>query len=169
MNPETANILIVGGLLLAAAGVGAYYLARYLKGSVSITLSRNSFNAGEAVEGSFELQARKEIRANALTASVAAYETVRERDFKGRSKTRTREIYRTGQTLEQARVYPAGYRGNYNFRIPLPDGRFGSGGVMMGGALDFLGGASRNVSWKVEVRLDAEGVDLAAGEKIYVG
>ena len=53
MNPETANTLIVAGLLLAAAGVGAYYLARYLKGSISIILPRNSFNAGEAVEGSF--------------------------------------------------------------------------------------------------------------------
>ena len=169
MNPETANTLIIAGLLLAAAGGGAYYLTRYLKGSISIRLPRNSFNAGEAVEGSFELLARKEISANALTAFVAAYETVRERDFKGRSKTHTREIYRTGQALEQARVYPAGYRGSYNFRIPLPDGRFGAGGAMMGSTLGFLSGASRNVSWKVEVRLDAEGVDLASGEKIYVG
>jgi hypothetical protein len=169
MNPETTNTLVVGGLILAAAGVGAYYLARYLKGSVSIMLARNSFNAGEAVEGSFELLARKEISANTLTAFVAAYETVRERDFRGRSKTRTREIYRTGQTVEQARVYPAGYRGSYNFRIPLPDGHFGGGGAMLGSTLGFLSGASRNVSWKVEVRLDAEGVDLGASEKIYVG
>ncbi len=169
MNPETTNILIVGGLLLAAAGVGAYYLARYLKGSISIMLARNSFSAGEVVEGSFELLARKEIKANALTAAVAAYETVRERDFKGRSKTHTREIYRTGQTLEQARVYPAGYRGSYNFRIPLPDGHFSGGGAMLGSTLGFLSGASRKVSWKVEVRLDAEGVDLASSEKIYVG
>lgn len=169
MDAETTNLILIAVVVLGAAGAAAYYIARYLKGSITIALPRSSFNAGEAVEGSFELLARREISGNALTAALVASETTTERDFKGRSRRHTREIFRTGQTVEQARVYPAGYKGSYNFRITLPDGQFAAGGPMLGGTLGFLLGANRRVSWKVEVRLDAAGVDLASSEKIYVG
>lgn len=169
MNPETTNLIVIAAVVLAAGGAAAYYIARYLKGSVTISLPRASFNAGEAVEGSFELLARKEINGNALIADIVASETTTERDFKGRSRRHTREIFRTGQTVEQARVYPAGYRGSYSFKIILPDGQFAAGGPMLGGTLGFLMGGNRRVSWRVEVRLDAAGVDLSSSERIYVG
>lgn len=169
MDAETTNLILIAAIVLGAAGAAAYYIARYLKGSIAIALPRSSFNAGEEVTGTFELLARKEIRANALIAEVVASETVTERDFKGRRRQHTREIYRNGRMVEQGRVYPAGYRASYEFRVPLPDGQFSPGGAMMGGTLGFLMGANRRVSWRLEVRLDAEGVDLASSERIYVG
>ncbi len=169
MAPETINLLIIAAVAAALLGAAAYFVARFLKGRLKINLARESFAPGEAVEGSFELLAKKEIRGNALTAALVASETYTERDFKGRSRRKTREIYRTGQPVEGARVYPAGYRADYNFKIAIPAGDLGGGGgSILGGALNLLGGLGSRVEWRVEVRLDAEGVDLSSSRRIYV-
>lgn len=170
MTPDQINTLLVFAALAAVAGVAAYYLARYLKGSITINLPRTAFNAGEQVEGSFQLLTRKEVNANNLTAALVATEVTKERGYKGRTTTHTREIYRSGQTLEHARVYPAGYQANYNFKIAAPESAqpFGQGTVL-GSTMEMLAGLGRRVDWRVEVRLDAEGVDLAASKKISVG
>lgn len=170
MTPDQTNTLLVFTALAAVAGVAAYYIARYLKGSITISLPRTAFNGGEQVEGSFQLLTRKEVQANNLTAALVATETTRERGYKGRTTTHTREVYRSGQTLDHARVYPAGYQASYNFKIAAPEGAqsFGQGSAL-GTALGTLSGFGRRVSWRVEVRLDAEGVDLAASRKISVG
>ncbi|HAN05934.1 MAG TPA: hypothetical protein DCW72_03885 [Elusimicrobia bacterium] len=170
MTPDRINTLLVFAALAAVAGVAAYYLARYLKGSITISLPRTAFNGGEQVEGSFQLITRKEVNANNLTAALVATETTRERGYKGRTTTHTREIYRGGQTLEHARVYPAGYQGSYNFKIAAPEGAqpFGQDSAL-GSALGLLTSFGRRIDWRVEVRLDAEGVDLAASRKISVG
>lgn len=170
MTPDQINTLLVFAALAAVAGVAAYYIARYLKGSITINLPRTAFNGGEQVEGSFQLLTRKEVNANNLTAALVATEVTKERGYKGRTTTHTREIYRSGQTLEHARVYPAGYQANYNFKIMAPEGAqpFGQDSVL-GTAMGMLSGFGRRIDWRVEVRLDAEGVDLAASRKISVG
>ena len=170
MTPDQINALLVLAAVAAVAGVAAYYLAHYLKGSITINLPRTAFNGGEQVEGSFQLLTRKEVNANNLTAALVATETTKERGYKGRTTTHTREIYRSGQTLEHARVYPAGYQANYNFKITAPEGAqpFGQDSAL-GTAMGMLSGFGRRIDWRVEVRLDAEGVDLAASKKIAVG
>ncbi len=169
MAPETVNLLIIGVVLAAVLGAAAYFVARFLKGKIKINMPRDSFSQGETVEGSFELLAKKEIRGNELLAALVATESYTERDFKGRSRRKTREIYRTGQQVEAGRVYPAGYRADYNFKIALPPGQVGGGGgSLLGGALNLLGSFGSRVEWRVEVRLDAEGVDLASSRRIYV-
>ena len=170
MTPDQINTLLVFAALAAVAGVAAYYIARYLKGSITINLPRTAFNGGEQVEGSFQLLTRKEVNANNLTAALVATEVTKERGYKGRTTTHTREIYRSGQTLEHARVYPAGYQASYNFKIAAPESTqpFGQDSAL-GTAMGMLSGFGRRIDWRVEVRLDAEGVDLAASRKISVG
>ncbi|MCM2268265.1 MAG: arrestin family protein [Elusimicrobiales bacterium] len=170
MSPELVDLLIIGAVIAGALGAAAYFVARFLKGSVKINLPKETFTPGEQVEGAFELTAKKEINANELTAALVARESYHERDYKGRSRRKTREIYRVGQVVEGARVYPAGYTANYNFKIALPAGelRGGVGGSLLGGALNLLGGLGSRIEWSVEVRLDADGVDLASSKRIYV-
>lgn len=169
MGSDPFGMLIMAALAIAAAGFVVYYLLRYLKGSITISLPEMAYNPGEAVEGTFELVTRREIRANNLTAALVATEVTRERGYNGRSHTHTREIYRAGQTLEHAKDFPAGYSAVYNFKIALPAQQGRSGGEgFLGQALDMISGMGRRVNWKVEVRLDAEGVDLAASQGISV-
>lgn len=167
IGSENTIILLVAGAALA--GVGVYFLLRWLKGSITISLPAGYFSPGQEIEGSCELLTRKEVRGNSLTAALVATESVRERGYNGKSRTTTREIYRGGQTLEQARVYPPGFTATYNFKlaVPAPAGA-AAGGSLLGQALNMLGSLGRTVRWKVEVRLDAEGVDLAASERVQV-
>lgn len=155
------------GIAAAVAAIAGYFIARYLKGSITISLPGTAFNQGDTVEGSFELLTRKEVKGNGLTACLVASETTREYR-NGKSHSHTREIYRSGQTLENAKEYPAGYKAAYNFKLAVPAEQ-GAGGSVLGQALNMLGGLNRRISWKVEVRLDAEGVDLASSQKISVG
>lgn len=169
MGTDNINLLIIAAVIAAVAGAAAYFVARFLKGRIRISLPRASFAAGEMVEGSFALEAKKEIRGNGLLAALVATETYTERDFKGRSHRKTREVQRISHTVEAARVYPPGYTANYNFKIGLPAGGLGGDvGAALGGVLSLLGGFGRRVDWRVEVRLDAEGVDLASSERIHV-
>lgn len=169
MAPETVNTLLIAVFSAAILGAAAYFIARYLKGSIRITLPRDAFSPGEQVEGSFELEAKKEIRANELLAALVASERYTERDHRGRRRTRTREIYRDKRTIEGPRVYPAGYKGNHNFKIALPAGGVGGGTSLLGGALGVSIGFGTRVEWRVLVQLDAEGVDLSSSKSIRVG
>lgn len=169
MGTDPAAAFLVLGGVVALGAVCGYFLIRYLKGSINISLPAAAFDPGGQVEGCFELLTRREIKGNALTAALVATETVRERGYNGKSHTHTRELFRAGQTLEQARDYPAGYKASYNFKLPVPAPRGQAGGEsILGKALDLLTSAGRRVSWKVEVRLDAEGVDLAASRSVTV-
>ncbi|MDO8803136.1 MAG: hypothetical protein Q7R35_01780 [Elusimicrobiota bacterium] len=173
MNPELVKVLLAAAVIIGAGLAAGYYIVRYLKGSITISLPGTGFSPGDQVEGSFQLLTRREVRGNALTAALVASETTRERGYNGKSTTHTREIFRTGQTLEREKVYPAGYTANYDFKIAVPSEQAPAGsGSMMGQALNMLtslGGLGRRISWKVEVRLDAEGVDLASTRNITVG
>lgn len=169
MSPETVNLLLIVAVIAAVLGAAAYFLARFLKGSIRITLQKESFAPGEQVEGSLELEAKKDIQASELVAALVATESYTERDYKGRSRRRTREIYRVRQVVEGARSYPAGHKGNYNFKIALPAGELRGDVSMLGGTLGQLMGLGGRVEWRVDVRLDAEGVDLASSRRIYVG
>lgn len=169
MHPETINLLIIGAITAAVLGVAGYFIARWLKGSISITLPGTSFDFGGQVAGSFELLARKEISGNRLFAAVVATETRRERGYNGKSHTHTEEVWRTEQQLEGAKAYPAGHRSRHSFSLQLPPQDFNRSDSMLGQAAQFIFGGSRRLNWSLEVRLDAEGVDLAASKRIYVG
>lgn len=171
MEQGTIQVLVIVIAVAALGGVAAYFVARYLKGSINISLAGTDFDYGAEVRGSFDLLARKEIKGNSLTASIVAKETRRERGLDGKSHTHTSEVYRYGQTLESAKVYPAGTTTRYEFLLHVPAERpSGLGGSALGqvlnAGLNLLGG--RRLNWSVEVRLDAEGVDLAASRTIRV-
>ncbi|MDD2805563.1 MAG: hypothetical protein PHV33_08415 [Elusimicrobiales bacterium] len=170
MDPEMTKLLVIGAAVAAAAGVAAYFIARYLKGSITISLPRTAFNPGEQLEGACQLITRKEVRGNNLSVALVATETVRERGYNGKSRTHTHEIYRAGYILEAAKVYPPGFTANYQFKLDVPAEQASFGGdSILGQAVGLLGSLGRRITWRVEVRLDAEGVDLASSQNISVG
>lgn len=169
MNPEYTSVLVISIAAIVLLSVAGYFIARYLKGRIEISLPSTAFNYGETVAGSFELLARKEIQGNRLFAALIATETRRERGLNGKSHTHTEEVWRAEQQLEPARVYAAGQGARYEFKLQLPPQNFNSPDSALGQAAQFLFGGSRRINWRLEVRLDAEGVDLAASKRLSLG
>ncbi len=172
MPKETILILIavaVGGGIVAAI---AYYVARFMRGSIKLSMSRTTFNPGDAITGSFDLLTKKPIQGNQLVVSLIGVEITKTRRDGG-SRTRSQEIYRDEVVLEEAKEYQAGQTSKHEFEIAAPNtsepGFMNSAlGKTLGAALSFLGNRRKRLKWKIEARLDAKGVDLKATKSIRI-
>lgn len=171
--------VLIGGLAVAVlviAGVAAYYIIRYMKGSIKFTMPRTGFGAGEMVTGSFELAVKKPIQGNRLVVSLIGDEIeTYYRD--GKRRTRSREVYRDEKVIEDARSYQPGHRAVHEFEIQAPSD--GSSQVpsevpenavlqTVVGVAKALSGRRRRLKWRIEARLDAKGVDLATSKSVTI-
>lgn len=169
-NPILILILAAIGLVLAI--VAGYYVVRFMRGSIKITMVRTSYNAGETITGSFELHTKKPIEGNKLTVSLIGTQVTKTyRD--GKSRTRSHEVYRNETVIEEAKHYPAEYRSTHEFEISTPNAsapNFASSPIFQGlaTAMRMLSDRHTYLKWRVEARLDAKGVDLAASKKVTV-
>lgn len=161
-------ILAVIGVVLAT--VAGYYLVRFMRGSIKLTLSRVTFNPGDTITGSFELHTKKPIEGNKLTASLIGKQVTKTRRG-GKTRTHSHEIYRDEKVLEDATRYPAGHKSTHEFEIAVPNSNapdFANSPVFqtLGTAMRMLSDRHTYLKWRVEVRLDAKGVDLATSKKV---
>ena len=165
----TVVAVALGGGILSTV---LYYVVRCMRGSLKMSLPRTTFNPGDAIEGRFDLQAKQAIQGNKLIASLIGVQTSEYHEH-GRTQRRSQEIYRDEVTLEDARLYPAGYTRSYDFRIVVPAAP-GSGfvnsslGKTLAVVLDVIGNRRMQLRWTVEARLDAKGVDLATAKTISI-
>ncbi len=172
MSAEVLKILIPAILVLGASLVAGYFILRFMRGSIKITLAKNSFNEGEQITGSFELTTRKEIDGNRLYVMLVGKEVTKERRG-DKTRTHTREIYRDEVTIEEAKTFSAGETKNYDFQLATPSSA-GSDflssplGKTLKVGMELLGGRRSYLQWIVEARLDAKGVDLSSHKKITV-
>ncbi len=172
MSAEILKIVIPAILVLAVVIVAGYYFIRFTRGSIKITLAKNSFNEGEQITGSFELTTRKEIDGNRLYVMLVGKEVTKERRG-DKTRTHTREIYRDELTIEEAKTFPAGQTMNYDFQLATPSSAgpdFLSSplGKTLKVGMELLGGRRSYLRWIVEARLDAKGVDLSSRKKVTV-
>jgi len=172
MLAEILKIAIPAIVLLVVALVAGYYIMRFMRGSMKITLVKNSFNEGEQITGSFELVTRKEINGNRLYVMLVGKEVTKERRG-DKTRTHTREIYRDEVTIEEAKTFSAGETLNYDFQLATPSSSgsdFVSSplGKTLKVGMELLGGRRSYLQWMMEARLDAKGVDLACRKKITV-
>ena len=170
MPPEILKIVIPAVIVLVVALIAGFYIIRFMRGSIKMTLTKNSFSPGEQLTGSFELITRKEIDGNRLFVSLIGKEVTKERHG-DKTRTRTREIYRDEVTIEDAKIFAAGATANYNFELATPsssgpDFLDSTLGKTLKVGMELLGGRRTHLQWMVEARLDAKGVDLAAQKKI---
>ena len=167
-------ILILAGLGLVVLAVAAYYIMRFMKGSMKLTLPRTTFGAGEAITGSFELLVKKPIEGKKLIVSLIAKE-VETYYRNGKRHTRTHEVYRDEKIIEEARSYHPGHKATHEFEIQAPGDGSSQAQVpdnaiaqTIVGVAKALGAGRRRLKWRVEARLDAKGVDLATSTKVMV-
>jgi hypothetical protein len=172
-------IIVIAVLVLIVLGIGGYFGARRMRGTIKMTLDRRGVNAGEQLNGNFMLTTRKAIEGKRLFAALIGKEVTREqyRDSNNRQQTRTnsREIYRDEQTIEDARLFPAGMNQEYSFTLNAPaqgsqDAGFTEStlGQTLRLGMELMGGRRTHLEWQVSVRLDAKGIDLNDNEKVTV-
>ena len=171
--PENTSLIVICTILgLLLVGVIAYFVMRFLRGSIKLTMPQTSFGAGQMISGSFDLMTKKSIQGNQLFVTLRG---VKETKIRDGEKTRTRrdEIYCDQVTLEDAREYPAGYSAKYDFQISTPNVQspefMNSGiGQTLVSAFRLLSDRRTRIKWKIEARLDAKGIDLAASKSLQL-
>jgi hypothetical protein len=169
-NPILILILAAIGVVMAI--VAGYYVIRFMRGSIKLTLVRTGYNAGETITGSFELHTKKPIEGNKLTVSLIGTQVTK--TYQGeKSRTRSHEVYRNETVIEEAKHYPAEHRSTHEFKISTPNSsapNFASSPVFQGlaTAMGMLSDRQSYLKWRVEARLDAKGVDLVASKKVTV-
>jgi hypothetical protein len=169
------GLLIVGGVVGGVVlSIAAYYIIRFMRGSIKLSLPKTIFNPGDTISGSFELQTKKDLEGNKLLISLIGVEITKSY-HNGKQRTHTHEIYRDSVIVEEARPYPAGYLANYTFSIQAPDQQAPASellnstiGKTLTAAFQLLGNRSSQLKWKIEARLDAKGVDLATSKAISI-
>ena len=156
MLGEVLKIAIPAIVVLAVVLVAGYYIIRFMRGSIKITLSKNSFNEGEPITGSFELITRKEIDGNRLYVMLVGKEVTKEGRGE-KARTRTIEIYRDELTIEEAKTFSAGKTMKYDFELRTPSSAgpdFGSSalGKTLKVGMELLGGRRSYLKWIVDAR-----------------
>ncbi len=167
-------ILIIIAVVAGAAllGVAIYYVLRFMRGSIKISLQKTAFEPGETIQGSVYLVTKKDIQGNKLVVSLIGKQEIKTRRGE-KTETEQREIYRNEVLIEDARQYSAGYSATYDLEIPVPDPK--SQELMnmpmmkqMISAIRILGNTRSRMKWRVEARLDAKGIDLATSQTVSI-
>jgi predicted small secreted protein len=163
-------IAAVAGVVLV--GVAVYYVMRFMRGSIKLTLQKTAFNAGETIRGSFQLITKKDIQSNKLVVSLIGKQVIKT-NRGDKTETEHREIYRNEVMIEDSRLYRAGHNAKHDFELPVPDPK--SQELMnnpmiqkMALALRILGSTRSHMKWSVEARLDARGIDLVTSQPVSI-
>lgn len=162
-------IVVFGGIL---AAIIVYHILRYLRGSIKLSIPCTAFNPGDTIAGTFELLTKKEIQGNKLLVSLIGTKTVKTH-HDGKTRTRTEEVYRDEVVIEGEKTYFAGYTATHAFQVKAPNQQApdflnAQVGQILGAAIRLLGDPSSRITWKIEVRLDAKGVDLATSRSVSI-
>jgi len=173
MSDNLIFLIFAAVIGIAVIAIITYYVMRFLRGSIALNLKKTAFNPGETINGSLDLVTRKVLTGNKLIVSLIGDKVTRYYEGDER-KTRSHEIHRSEILLEDAREYPAGHTATHDFEIHIPGntGTAPSGdsalGQVLSAASQLINDRDIYYEWKVEARLDAEGVDLAKSKKISI-
>ncbi|KEI72459.1 hypothetical protein [Endozoicomonas elysicola] len=173
MSDNTLGLLIAAVVAAGLVAVVIYFIVRFLRGTIELSLPRSAYNPGESIIGSFKLHTKKAIQGNQLLVSLIGIEKTRRRKDDGSYETYSEEVYRDDVVVEEARAYSAGYLSNYDFEVTIPEINDSHPiNPMVGQALSavfsMLSQRSVKLDWKLEVRLDARGIDLATSRSISI-
>jgi hypothetical protein len=172
MSKNTILTLIAVVVGCGIISIIAYYVIRSMKGSIKLFLQGTAFNPGDTITGSFDLNVKRPIQGNRLTASLIGVQTTTTRR-NGKTETHSHEIYRNEQLIEEAREYGSGHSGKHEFRIDVPktgapEFMNSALGQVLSAASFLLSDRRTELKWRVEVRLDAKGVDLATSRRVSI-
>ena len=158
---------IIAVVSVVLIGVAAYYITRFMKGSIKLSVDRSTYTSGDPITGSFLLETKKSLEGT-LTVSLIGTKVSTYYDHENRRKTRRDEFFRDRVVIERRRKFKAG---NKRFKFEVPSPQMQEPGFMdskIGRLITGILNSGRNsrMEWKVEARLDMKGVDLAASKRV---
>ena len=187
-----AILYIICGVIGATViGIASYYIARAMKGSLKIVVSRKNVRSGEPIAGRVTVKAKKAIDVDRLYIRLVGERQVRKRNHSGDgTSTSWLEFYRDEADVMMDEHLQAGFSGTYEFSMNAPtvpqlqdhihavtdkitdniDNDFAKSLVKGVGQLAETGSRlnSGRKRWRVISRLETKGVDLGASQKIHV-
>lgn len=183
-------LFLLGGLAAVILGMFGFLYLASLKGTVRLDLPIKEYNPGDTIKGSFELQTKKAVEGNKLTASLIGvlYTSDRTRDGRitvghiesvGHKGVRHKgaghkEVFREEVLIEEARQYPVRHWQMYEFEINTPnpdtpefkDSKLGKELATL--AEPVFQHIRVRMKWQVEIRLDAKGIDIVGQDEIKI-
>jgi predicted small secreted protein len=172
MENNTILIIIAVVAGIAIIAVAGYHIARYMRGSIKLSLPQTAFDPGATINGSFELTTRKAIEGKQLVVRLIGTEITETRK-NDKTETRHHEIFRNEKLIEMERDYQAGFVKTYEFEIPVP--KFNAPeflnspvGIAIASAASVLTNRRTRIEWKLQARLMAKGIDLVGSKKISI-
>jgi len=147
------------------------FIAKKRKGQLKITVSWEKFSCGDTITWEIYLKAKKTIKWNKLTVTLACDQTTYSYDSDGNSKTRTKRIYEENKTITEAREYPAWTEQNHTFEFKIPHKEEKQAESVLGKALlkaAKIFGNKWKITRKIETRLDAKWLDITGSKKINI-
>lgn len=174
MSDKAILVLVIIVFGAVAVAVAAYYIARLMRGKITLFMPRTTFNPGDTITGTLDLHTKKAIEGNKLIVSLIGQQVTKTfKEGKSGGHSRTTEVYRDEVLLEEAKAYPAGSTSTHPFEISAPDMNTpeflnSAAGQALTVAFRLLSNRSTRFKWKVEGRLDAKGIDLAASKPVVI-
>lgn len=167
-----ANISVILGIAaLAAIAIASYSYLRSAKGTIELTLDQTVFQAGDTITGQLILTTKKPVQGERLVVSLVGTEKHKTRDHRNTSRTKETEVLRQDILIEAGRDYPTGTIVEHIFSIPVPAAEDSIvPNNKLGKTLTFAANllSNRKVTWNVEARLHAKGIDLSKSQKITI-
>ncbi len=170
MENTNTLILIVSIAAAVVIGIGIFFLLRFLRGTIKLSLPLTAFSPGDEIKGSFELHVKKPIQGKRLIVSLIGTQHRRTKR-NGKTESHTQEVYRKEEVIEQGRQYQAGLRETYHFTMVIPEEsdneqmlKSAAKTVMM--AADIVSGSRTQTRWKLEARLETKGIDLVGWKRV---
>lgn len=172
MGEYPIKFLIAIAVGLGALAAIAYYIVRFARGAIELSLPTKAYDPGDTISGSFDLHTKRAMQGNKLVVSLIAVQETKIYEDE-QTRTRVQEVYRDEVLVEEARTYAAGFSASYDFEISAPNAQSpeilnSSVGQALTAAVRALSDRSTRLKWKIEARLDAKGVDLATSEKVQI-
>lgn len=190
--PIEMNDLVVIGVALVVVAFVIPRVSRFLwgkvtavKGSLALELHSNSAQSGDRIYGRVTLQTRLPVN-GLLRVALVGWEN---RQSGGQARrSRPVDVYRDEQVLEETRRFPDGFSHTYEFEFTVPastaarkqeamlqemanlaaDQESGAMASVLKLAATTSKRFQRRIYWKVETRLEADGIDLADKQRITV-
>jgi hypothetical protein len=173
--------LVIVAFLIPKVARSLREMITSVRGKISLDLSTDTVNTGERLYGSLTIATKRPIR-GLLKVSLVGKENKRRQHSSGGSQLV--EVYRKDHILEETRDFPAGFSQTYRFELIAPTATearreeailkemaevvTGAMGSVLKLAASTSHHFKRRIFWNVEVRLDADGIDLFTKWRIKV-